>query len=186
MGINRVRHDVRMWIKRLMMSPDVWFKKVIPANIRHIVSKPLEKRVIRKTKIPIGNDLTAIGVNLLDGEWRTIEVNGANAPADKWYRGIYTFDMSKCWWGGNPRKDMISAADGVEFYGPTFKYVQEYGVERVVTDRGAWSDITTSRDDYGTHGNVRKCYHSFIPYFIIVGAKVQLFSVIPYSFASFL
>lgn len=31
---------------------------------------------IRKTKIPIGNDLTAIGVNLLDGEWRTIEVNG--------------------------------------------------------------------------------------------------------------
>ena len=52
MGINRVRHDVRMWIKRLMMSPDVWFKKVIPANIRHIVSKPLEKRVIRKTKIP--------------------------------------------------------------------------------------------------------------------------------------
>ena len=36
------------------------------------------------------------------------------------------------------------------------------------------------------HGNVRKCYHSFIPYFIIVGAKVQLFSVIPYSFASFL
>ena len=52
MGINRVRHDVRMWVKRLMMSPDVWFKKVIPANIRHIVSKPLEKRVIRKTKIP--------------------------------------------------------------------------------------------------------------------------------------
>jgi glycosyltransferase involved in cell wall biosynthesis len=41
-----------MWVKRLMMSPDVWFKKVIPANIRHMISKPLEKRVIRKTKIP--------------------------------------------------------------------------------------------------------------------------------------
>ena len=52
MGINRVRHDIRMWVKRLMMSPDVWFKKVIPANIRHMISKPLEKRVIRKTKIP--------------------------------------------------------------------------------------------------------------------------------------
>jgi hypothetical protein len=35
------------------------------------------------------------------------------------------------------------------------------------------------------HGNVRKCYHPFIPYFIIAGAKVQIFSVIPYSFASF-
>lgn len=31
---------------------------------------------IRKTKIPLGNDLASIGVNLLDGEWRTIEVNG--------------------------------------------------------------------------------------------------------------
>ena len=41
-----------MYIKGLMMSQDVWFKKIIPANVRHIVSKPLEKRVIRKTKIP--------------------------------------------------------------------------------------------------------------------------------------
>ena len=52
MGINRVRHKTRMYIKGLMMSQDVWFKKIIPANVRHIVSKPLEKRVIRKTKIP--------------------------------------------------------------------------------------------------------------------------------------
>ena len=52
MGINRVRHKVRMYIKGLMMSQDVWFKKIIPADVRHIVSKPLEKRVIRKTKIP--------------------------------------------------------------------------------------------------------------------------------------
>ena len=52
MGINRVRHKIRMYIKGLMMSQDVWFKKIIPANVRHIVSKPLEKRVIRKTKIP--------------------------------------------------------------------------------------------------------------------------------------
>ena len=52
MGINRVRHKTRMYIKGLMMSQDVWFKKIIPANVRHIVSKPLEKRVIRKTQIP--------------------------------------------------------------------------------------------------------------------------------------
>ena len=52
MGLNRIRHGIRMWIKGLLISPDVWFKKVIPADIRHIVSKPLEKRVIRKTGMP--------------------------------------------------------------------------------------------------------------------------------------
>ena len=42
-----------MWLKRLMMSPDVWFKKIVPAQIRHLISKPLEKQVVRKTKIPV-------------------------------------------------------------------------------------------------------------------------------------
>ena len=52
MGVGRIGYSVRMWLKKLMMSPDVWFKKVIPARIRHLISKPLEKRVVRKTAVP--------------------------------------------------------------------------------------------------------------------------------------
>ena len=91
---------------------------------------------------------------------RTIEVDGTNGAVDKWYRGIYTFDMSKCWWGGNPCKDMISAAAGAEFNGAAFKFVQEYGVERAVVDRGAWAGISIERNDYSPHGDVRKCYNN--------------------------
>ena len=53
MGYERISRGIRMWLKRLMMSPDVWFKKVVPAQIRHLISKPLEKQVVRKTKIPV-------------------------------------------------------------------------------------------------------------------------------------
>ena len=53
MSVKNVRHGIRLWIKKLMISPqDVWFKKLIPANVRHLISKPLEKHVVRKTKIP--------------------------------------------------------------------------------------------------------------------------------------
>ena len=52
MGIDRVSHRIRMWLKGLMMSEDIWFKKVIPPGIRHLVSRPLEKHVVRKTEIP--------------------------------------------------------------------------------------------------------------------------------------
>ena len=52
MSVKNVRHGIRLWIKKLMISPqDVWFKKLIPANVRHLISKPLEKHVVRKTKI---------------------------------------------------------------------------------------------------------------------------------------
>ena len=53
MGYERISRGIRMWLKRLMMSPDVWFKKIVPAQIRHLISKPLEKQVVRKTKIPV-------------------------------------------------------------------------------------------------------------------------------------
>ena len=46
MSVKNVRHGIRLWIKKLMISPqDVWFKKLIPANVRHLISKPLEKHV---------------------------------------------------------------------------------------------------------------------------------------------
>ena len=52
MGIGRIRYNVRMWLKRLIMSPDIWFKKVIPVEIRHLISNPLARRIVRKTEIP--------------------------------------------------------------------------------------------------------------------------------------
>ena len=52
MGINRVGHEIRMRIKRMMMSPDAWYKKVIPAKVRHFLGKPLEKQIIRRTRKP--------------------------------------------------------------------------------------------------------------------------------------
>ena len=106
--------------------------------------------------VQFGNDLNPDRMNLI-----AVEVNSSSdAPAHKWYRGIYTFDLSRCWWGGNPRKDMISAASGVEFYGPSFKVQTEYGIAKVPKDRDEvnWSDIATQRDDYGEHPDVRKCY----------------------------
>jgi len=52
MGFERASRGARLWVKGLMQSEDVWFKKVIPASVRHLVSRPLEKHVVRKTKIP--------------------------------------------------------------------------------------------------------------------------------------
>lgn len=107
--------------------------------------------------VQFGNDMNPDRMNLI-----AVEVNSsADAPAHKWYRGIYTFDLTKCWWGGSPRKAMLSAATGYEFYGPNFKVITEYGIAQVPKDRPEvnWSDITPQRDDYGSHTNVRKCYY---------------------------
>ena len=93
----------------------------------------------------------------------SIEVNGelnADAPCVKAYRGIYSFDLSKCWWGGaSCLKMKLSPATGYEFYGPMFKFVTEYGVAKVPVNRGTWLSIVTERDDYGEHTQVRKLYY---------------------------
>lgn len=106
--------------------------------------------------VQFGNDMNTDRMNLI-----AVEVNGEDSPAHKWYRGIYTFDLNKCWWGGNPRKEMISAASGVEFYSSHFKVKTDYGVAKVPMDRPEvnWSDITTQRDDYSPYGLVRKLYY---------------------------
>lgn len=101
-----------------------------------------------------GNDANPDRMNLV-----TIEVDGTDSPAIKAYMGIYTFDMSKSWWGGSPRKMMLSPKQGYELYGPSFRLVQEYGEKPVSVDRGNWSDIATERDDYAPHGQVRKLYY---------------------------
>ena len=52
MLLDRIKYGLREWIRGLLMSDDVWFKKVIPVSVRHLVSRPLEKRIVRKTEIP--------------------------------------------------------------------------------------------------------------------------------------
>lgn len=107
--------------------------------------------------VQFGNDMNPDRMNLI-----AVEVNSSSdAPAQKFYRGIYTFDLTKCWWGGSPRKAMLSPSSGYEFYGPNFKVVTEYGIAPVPKDRTEvyWSQIALQRDDYGSHTNVRKCYY---------------------------
>ena len=113
-----------------------------------------------------GNDANTDRMNL-----RVIEVTGSDAPADKWYRGIYTFDMNKCYFGGNPRKDMISAATGVEFYGPSFKIKTETGVAPVPHDINVdWAAQTKSRAEYAETGIavgdliVKNYYYDRVPH----------------------
>lgn len=43
---------MKRWLKGLMQNEDLWFKKVIPASVRHLISRPLEKRVVQKNLIP--------------------------------------------------------------------------------------------------------------------------------------
>ena len=35
-----------------MSNENLWFKKVIPAGVRHLVSRPLEKQVLKQTRVP--------------------------------------------------------------------------------------------------------------------------------------
>lgn len=82
-----------------------------------------------------------------------IEVNGAgnpDAPDWKMYRGVYTFDLTNCWWGGEScRKTKWSVATGIEAYAPQFKWITEYGIARqvFVRDEKYWNKIPFERDD---------------------------------------
>lgn len=92
-----------------------------------------------------------------------VEVNGAgnvNAPDIVFFRGIYTYSLERCWWGGEScRKAKLSPSTGWEFTGPDFKFLTEYGQARVPVDRGAWLSIPEERDVREPHDNVRKCYY---------------------------
>ncbi len=82
-----------------------------------------------------------------------IEVNGAgnpDAPDWKMYRGVHTFNLTNCWWGGEScRKTKWSVATGIEAYAPQFKWITEYGIARqvFVRDEVYWNKIPFERDD---------------------------------------
>ena len=47
-----IRDGLRKRVSRLLEDPDIWFKKVIPAGVRHRISKPLEEAMFSVTKKP--------------------------------------------------------------------------------------------------------------------------------------
>ena len=47
-----ITQKVKKGIKRLLQDENLWFKKVIPADFRHLFSRRLEKWVVRKEEIP--------------------------------------------------------------------------------------------------------------------------------------
>lgn len=83
----------------------------------------------------------------------------SDAPCIKGFKGIYTFDLSKSWFGGHPCKMTLAPGKKYEFYGEEFRVVKEYGTVPIPTNRGLWTSITPERDDYTPHGQVRKCYY---------------------------
>lgn len=90
------------------------------------------------------------------------EVNGeggaGDAPSMKILYGIYTYSLEKCWFGAPAVRMKLSAKTGYVFYGPSFKFIEQHDVVRLPVTRGAWLDITPTRDDFAPHSNVRKCY----------------------------
>ena len=81
----------------------------------------------------------------------TIEVDGG--VAIKAYEGIYTFDMSKCWYGGNPCKMNLSPQNEYRFTGRSFKIETEYGIRPVPVDIDVdWASQTKSRAEYAETG----------------------------------
>ena len=48
----RTEGKLRLWLKGQMQSEDAWYKKVFPAWMRHLITKPIGELVIRKTRKP--------------------------------------------------------------------------------------------------------------------------------------
>jgi len=111
-----------------------------------------------------GNDANEARMHLV-----TIEVDGG--VAIKAYEGIYTFDMSKCWYGGNPCKMNLSPQNEYRFTGRSFKIETEYGVRPVPVDIDVdWASQTKSRAEYPETGIavgdliVKNYYYDRVPH----------------------
>ena len=106
-----------------------------------------------------GDDVVQFGNDINPGRMNAIinQVNGggrfdyetSDAPCTKYYKGIYTFNLNKCWFGGHPCKAILSPSSGYRFHGPEFKFITETGEKRVEIQLGAWTDLPLEDDDYG-------------------------------------
>lgn len=85
-----------------------------------------------------------------------IEVNGAgneDAPCYKLMFGIYTFSLSKCWYGGPVIRMSLSPKTGYRFYGPHFEFITADNKPiHTVIDRAEieWSKIAFEKDALNT------------------------------------
>ena len=48
----RTEGKLRLWLKGQMRAEDVWYKKVFPAWMRHLITRPIGKLVVHKTRKP--------------------------------------------------------------------------------------------------------------------------------------
>ncbi len=48
----RTEGKLRLWLKGQLRAENVWYKKVFPAWMRHLITRPIGKLVIRKTRKP--------------------------------------------------------------------------------------------------------------------------------------
>ena len=119
--------------------------------------------VYEGSDIPVaGDDAVQFGNTIIEGRMNLMlmEVNGSSsvgyepttdAPCLKAYRGIYSFDLNKCWVGGKCCKMKLSPKTGYEFYGPNFRQVTEYDVVPVPVDRGLWTNICRKKNSSGEY-----------------------------------
>lgn len=96
------------------------------------------------TTIPGRMNLWITMVN--GGSTRDYDPDG-DAPCIKGFAGIYTFDLSKCFTGGNPCKMTLAPGKKYHFYGREFRVIKEYGEVPMPTQRGAWLELPLELDE---------------------------------------
>ena len=96
------------------------------------------------TTIPGRMNLWITMVN--GGSTRDYDPDG-DAPCIKGFTGIYTFDLNKCFTGGNPCKMTLAPGKKYHFYGREFRVIKEYGEVPMPTQRGAWLELPLELDE---------------------------------------
>lgn len=96
------------------------------------------------TTIPGRMNLWITMVN--GGSTRDYDPDG-DAPCIKGFTGIYTFDLSKCFTGGNPCKMTLAPGKKYHFYGREFRVIKEYGEVPMPTQRGVWLELPLELDE---------------------------------------
>ena len=88
--------------------------------------------------VQFGNDSDPDRMNII-----VLEVNGGDAPAEKFYEGIHNYNLNDCYYGGHTIKTRLSPKAGYKFQGSKFEIVTEYAVSPVPIERGEWVEGTT-------------------------------------------
>ena len=156
---NPVRLDDGKWYHYF----DVAFNSKIEESTDPSIHASMATFAMEGSDIPAaGDSVVQFGNTIIEGRMNLMmmEVNGGDsigyspstdAPCLKAYRGIYCFDLNKCWVGGSPCKMKLSPSTGYEFYGPNIKFVTEYAIVPVPIERPEiyWTNIGRRKDAMG-------------------------------------